>query len=110
MKLGKLRIWGSRLRSLLAAFAVLVLLVTLAPPTWYARMLAGSWTDPQGATLIVLGGDSIDNRMIGLGSYWRTIYASMAWNEGHFRYLLLSGEPSVTEPMRDLLLSTGVPR
>jgi len=95
-------------RAAVTAFGALVLLVTVAPPRWYATLLAGPWNDPTGPTLIVLGGDSLD-RILGESSYWRSVYAVRAWREGGVRRIILSGDEAVTEPMRDFLVGGGVP-
>ena len=89
---------GRIARNGLAALGLVLLLVTLAPPRWYVNRLAGSWNDPKGATLIVLGDDSVDGRVLGESSYWRSVYAILAWKEGGFRRVLLSGAASITHP------------
>ncbi len=94
---------------LLALLGALLLLVTLLPPRWYVIGLAGVWNDPPGATLIVLGADSLDGQMLGVASYWRSVYAILAWREGGFGHLILSGETSVTAPMRDFIVAQGIP-
>lgn len=88
---------------------VVVLLATLAPPRWYIAWLAGAWTDPKGNVLVVLGGDGVDENMLGQTSYARSVYAVWAWREGGFQQVLLSGPKSVTDPMKDFLVSQGVP-
>jgi len=94
---------------LLALLGALLLLVTLLPPRWYAVRLAGAWTDPRGATLIVLGADRLDGQMLGVASYWRSVYAVLAWRKGGFGHLILSGEAGVTAPMRDFIVAQGIP-
>jgi uncharacterized SAM-binding protein YcdF (DUF218 family) len=86
-----------------------LLFVTLLPPRWYVRWLAGDWTDAPGGVLIVLGGDTLDGRMLGTSSYWRSVYATWAWREGTFRHLILSGAEATTLPMRDFIVCQGVP-
>lgn len=88
--------------------------MTATPVTgWTARWLAGSWKDPQGNVLIVLGGSLLDKDLIGMNSYWRAIYATLAWREGGFRHIVLAGggegETPIAVPMRQFLLCTGVP-
>src|SRR5271165_5280295 len=83
--------------------------VTVAPPRWYVQWLAGPWNDPHAPVLIVLGGDALDGKMLGQGSYWRTIYGIMAWREGGFRRVTLSGEHSIVDPMRDYMICQGIP-
>ncbi len=92
-----------------AALGALMLAVTFTPVVpWYARLLAGDWTDGKGDTLIVLGGGTIDNRTLAHGSYWRCIYGDLAWREGGFRNVVVSGE-GVAPLMRDFLVCRGVP-
>ena len=100
---------GRFLRLLLAGLGALVLLVTLAPPRAYLRWLTGPWNDPRAPVLIVLGGDSLDGKMLGESSYWRTIYAIWTWREGGFKHVILSGDQQITLPMRDYLVCQGVP-
>lgn len=90
------------------------LAVTLTPVTrWAARWLAGPWQDPQGDVLIVLGGSLLDQDLIGVNSYWRAVYASLAWREGVFRHVVISGggpeRTPIAVPMRQFLVSMGVP-
>lgn len=98
--------WTARAVTLLG---FLVLLVTVLPPTWCIAWLAGPWTNSKGNVLIVLAGEGIDEQMLGQNSYWRSVYAVWAWREGSFQKVLLSGESKVTHPMRDFLVSQGVP-
>ena len=93
----------------LAAIGMLVVVVTATPLVkWWSRMLAGHWTDPRGEVLIVLGGGAMDGEVLALDSYWRCIYASLAWKEGTFRKIVVSGE-GVAPIMRDFLVAQGVP-
>jgi uncharacterized SAM-binding protein YcdF (DUF218 family) len=95
--------------SALAAFGAFVLLVTVLPPRWYVRALAGPMWAREGGVLIVLGAEQLDGQMPGEGSYWRTVYAVLAWREGTFRRVILSGDATITLPMRDFLVCQGVP-
>ena len=97
----------------LAAIGALWLLVTITPiDAWWTKALAGSWNDPTGEVLVVLGSDSVGD-MLGMSSYWRSVYAVRAWRQGGFRTVVLTGGPaagvSVAERMRDFLVSQGVP-
>ena len=86
-----------------------VALVSAVPVTaWYARALAGPWADPQGDVLIVLGGSAVDRDLFGPDSYWRTVYALMAYRQRPFRKILVCGA-GVAPPMRQFLVSAGVP-
>jgi len=93
---------------LLACLGALLVLVTVAPPRWYIQWLGSGWNHARGSVLIVLGGDSLETGMIGETSYWRSVFAVMAWRTGGFQHVILSGAAS-TIPMRDFLVSQGVP-
>ncbi len=91
------------------------MLVTVTPlVSWWAGVLAGPWQDPDGDVLIVLGGSLLENGVMGPSSYWRSTYAVLAWREGTFRRVVVSGGGptghSIAEPMRDFLECRGVPR
>ena len=101
-------LWRGLVRTL-AAFGALVGLVTVAPPRWYARTLAGAWPDARESVLIVLGGGVLDNGMLGDTSYLRSIFAVITWKGGAFRRLILSGDRQTTGPMRDFIVCQGVP-
>ncbi len=93
----------------IAFLGLLMLLVTVIPvDSWYARALAGQWNDPRGDTLIVLGGGTVGEGLIGLGSYWRTVYAVRAWRQGRFRQMIITGE-GAAPAMRDFAVAYGVP-
>jgi uncharacterized SAM-binding protein YcdF (DUF218 family) len=94
---------------LLACLGGLVALITIAPPRWYVNLLAGPWPAPRGAVLIVLGGDVMDNGMLGPTSYWRSLLAVLTWRDYSFRQVVLSGDLRATQPMRDFLVCQGVP-
>lgn len=100
----------------LAAVGLLFLTVTFTPlVVWWATLLAGPWHDPRGDVLIVPAGSSLVPGILGESSYWRSVYAVLAWREGSFREVILSGggdgqgaEP-VCETMRRFLEAHGVP-
>jgi len=98
----------------LAAIGFLYVLVSVTPiDRWWIRFLAGPWNDPKGDVLIVLGADSV-NDVIGAASYWRSVYAVRVWREGGFKEVIVCGGPgggplSISERMRDYMLSQGVP-
>ncbi len=93
-----------------AATGLLVLLVTFTPVTyWYGRLLAGRWDDPEGDTLIVLGGGDFSDGIPAESSIFRTVSALRAYQSGHFRKIVLVGY-SVGAEMRELLATRGVPR
>jgi len=95
--------------SLLIIVGALLVVVTVAPPRWYAQALSGLWTASSGSTLIVLGSDSIGEGILGESSYWRCVYAIRVWRESDFHHLILSGESEITVPMRNFIVCHGVP-
>ena len=112
---GRFRHALSLFRSGLAVLGILLVLVSVTPlVSWWAGTLAGPWQDPRGDVLIVLGGSLLENGVIGDSSYWRSTYAVLAWREGTFDRVVLSGggfeSSSIAEAMRDFLECHGVPR
>lgn len=98
------------LHATLAIFGLILVLVTVTPlERWYARALAGPWTDPEGDILIVLGAEAPGSRFIGQETYWRSVYAARAWRDGHFRTIVVCGGNGVAESMRDFLVFAHVP-
>ena len=47
--------------------------------------------------------------MLGISSYWRSVYTIRAWKEGGFGRLILSGKNDITAPMRDFIVFQGIP-
>src|SRR5207253_1744075 len=82
--------------------------------SWWAGVLAGPWEASNGDVLIVLGGSLLGDRVMGQSSYWRSTYAVLAWGEGPFHRVVVSGGgpagTSIAEPMRDFLECHGVPQ
>lgn len=105
-----IRAWAG-LERVLAALGLLLVLISATPAVnWIARALAGPWTDSRAGVLIVLGGNSApDGVVIGESSYWRAVYGVLAWKEGGFRQVVLSGGTSTVEPMKRFMVSEGVP-
>jgi uncharacterized SAM-binding protein YcdF (DUF218 family) len=103
---GSLLKWFWRFAALLGC---LVLLVTVTPVLryWVASLSTG-WGNGRGDTLIVLGQDVTAPDMLGVGSYWRSFYAVLAWRENHFRRIVVSGKDAAPL-MRDLMVNQGVP-
>lgn len=100
--------------SFLAGLGLLFVVVTVTPlVSWWAGVLAGPWEDPPGDILIVLGGSIHEEGILGESSYGRSVYAVLAWREGGFRQVILSGGGpeghSIVAPMRDFLECHGVP-
>jgi uncharacterized SAM-binding protein YcdF (DUF218 family) len=97
----------------LAALGFLVVFVTVTPlVNWWAEKLSGPWYDAKGDTLIVLGGSMLDHGVIGLSSYWRSVYAMRAYESGGFRRIVVSGggvDNPVSVAMGHFLVCSGVP-
>ena len=88
--------------------------VTFTPIVgWWANALAGPWLDPRGDVLIVLGGAADNDGVMGQSSYLRSTYAFMAFTEGGFREVVISGGTQdaapVAESMRGYLVCLGIP-
>jgi uncharacterized SAM-binding protein YcdF (DUF218 family) len=108
------RMLRATISTTLAAVGLLVLIVTLTPVvSWWARALAGPWTDPSGQVLVVLGGSILDDGTIGQSSYWRSVYAALEFRRGQYASVVLSGggddRTPVAEAMRTFLQCSGVP-
>ncbi len=112
-RLGPLQALLRAAKNALATLGLLVVLVTVTPLTgWWAARLAGPWTDPKGDILIVAGGSSLGNGMIGSSSYWRAIYAAMSYRDGGFRKVVVTGggDPTpVAKSIAEYLVAQGVP-
>ena len=104
-------VW-SRLRSaavlVCACVGLVFLLATFSPfVRWYARTLRGSWSDPRGDTLIVLGGASLEG-FPAENTVLRCMYAASAYRARGFRKVVVTGY-RVGAHMRSLLIAEGVP-
>lgn len=97
----------------LAALGFLLVFVTVTPlVNWWAEKLSGPWFEAKGDTLIVLGGSMLDHGVIGLSSYWRSVYATRAYQSGGFRRIVVSGgevDNPVSVAMEQFLVCSGVP-
>lgn len=107
---GWVLIWSQRVLALVGA---LVVLVTVTPVvSWWATWLAGPWNDPGGNVLIVLGGASDSNGIIGRSSYLRCQYAILAYRHGGFEKILLTGggmPVPVATAMKRFMVGGGIP-
>jgi uncharacterized SAM-binding protein YcdF (DUF218 family) len=107
---------GKLQRITVGGFACLGLLVTVVTVTplvsWMSGKLAGPWDNPHGDLLVVLAGSGLENGTIGLSSYWRCVYAVMAFHEGGFRQILVtgggSGDAPIAVSMQKLIVFLGV--
>jgi len=106
------RIW----KLLVAFLAVVGLLVGAAMFTplvpWWAQKVGGPMDDPTGEVLIVLSGSALEDGIIGLSSYWRSVYAVRAYRKTPFAKVVISGGGRfhVSATMREFLVSQGVPQ
>lgn len=99
---------------LLAAAGALLTLVTLTPLVqWWTRALAGAWSETDGAVLVVLTGSDLDDGILGYSSYWRAVYAVLAWRTRRPAEIWISGggpmEVPMAESMKTFLVASGVP-
>ena len=98
-----------------AALGLTLVLVTCTPLVqWWAIQLAGPWTEARGDVLVVLTGNILSDGIIGETSYWRSAYTVMAWREGGWRQVIVSGGGGgavlpVGEAMKIFLESGGIP-
>lgn len=111
---GMLRIFRS-LRTVLALLGGVWLVVTftgLVP--WWAGRLAQPWGSGDGDVLIVLGGDNLNDNVLGLSSYWRSVYTVRAMRAHHFQRVIITGgnpsraRPALAELMRDVVRAHGI--
>ncbi len=104
----------SWLQRIFAGLGLCLAVVTLLPiDRLWLQATSGPWNDPKGDILVVLGGDSLPD-MIGLSSYWRSVYAARIWREGGFSQIVVSGGQAgvgavIAEQMREFLVFRGVP-
>jgi uncharacterized SAM-binding protein YcdF (DUF218 family) len=97
------------LAGICACVGLVVLFATFTPfVRWYGVKLAGPWNDPEGDTLIVLGGGDLLDGIPSQDTLYRCIAALRAYQAGHFRKVVLVGS-AVSAEMRDLLAWRGVP-
>ena len=91
----------------MAAIGIWWLIATLTPVNdWWAARLAQPWDSGIGDTLVVLGGDSLSDTVLGSSSYWRAVYAVRAIREHPFKKVIISGGSS--PGMRDFLKGHGI--
>jgi uncharacterized SAM-binding protein YcdF (DUF218 family) len=98
----------------LAALGLLVVVVSFTPlVSWWGEGLAGAWDDSPGETLVLLGGSSWDDAIIGSSSYLRCTYAIQTYRMGEFQKILISGGGErgapISESMRMFLTAEGIP-
>jgi uncharacterized SAM-binding protein YcdF (DUF218 family) len=111
------RIFRGLVKVAAVALLVVFVLVHFTPLVpWYARKLAGDWTDADGDILIALSSDLEADGVLGYNSYLRTLYAVRAYRGHPFTLVVFSGgrDPngpvSNAEAMAEFAIAYGVPR
>ena len=100
---------GSLFVKALACLGAFTLFIVVTPTvSWWSNWLSGKWTEEHGENLIVLAGSSLDQGILGDNTYGRCVYTILAYREGHYRKIVLSGKGS-SLLMRDFLVSHGIP-
>jgi len=101
--------------SALAFWVVVLLHVTPLVPA-VTRLLTDRWEEPEADTLIVLGAEQLSDGTLGIASYWRTVYAVRAYQQGKCRKIVFSGgkmgdfnQPSLAAEMSRFAMAMGVP-
>lgn len=113
MRMTAAKLWRAGI-GLLAAAGALLGLVTFTPLVqWWTRALAGAWSEADGAVLVVLTGSDLDDGILGYSSYWRAVYAVLAWRTRRPAEIWISGggpmEVPMAESMKTFLVASGVP-
>jgi uncharacterized SAM-binding protein YcdF (DUF218 family) len=104
-----LRAAGRWFTHLFATIGLIVVLVTITPVVgWWAHAYSGSVDQPKGDVLIVLSAALDDHGLLSFSSYWRARYALLAWQNGGFQKIVISGGggPGIS----NFLIAEGVPR
>jgi uncharacterized SAM-binding protein YcdF (DUF218 family) len=99
-----------------SATLVLLLAIHLTPLTHYwARALAGNWTDGTGKTLVVPAAELESDGVLGPSTHLRTLYALRVYRESPFQTIIVTGGSQSNPPhpageaMRAFLIANGVP-
>ncbi len=93
---------------LLAAIGLVAVLVSVTPiDTWWAHAYAGSIDQPRGDVLILLSAAHDDQGFISYSSYWRARYALLAWTNGGYKKIVITG--GADSAIRDFLVAGGIP-
>jgi uncharacterized SAM-binding protein YcdF (DUF218 family) len=90
-------------------FGLLAAIVLSTPlVVWWGRALAGPRNDPEGDRLVVLMGSTLDDGQLGQSSYWRAVYAVIAWREHPYQTMIVSGRGGAT--IAKFVEASGVPK
>jgi uncharacterized SAM-binding protein YcdF (DUF218 family) len=103
---------GGVVRWLTQALAIvgLITVLSIATPVvaWWARAYSGPLQQPKGDVLILLSAANDDRDVISYSSYWRARYALIAWQNGGFQKIVISG--GAGPGILNFLVAEGVPR
>lgn len=97
--------WITRVLSVIGLITVLALVTPI--DYWWAHAYSGPIHQPNGDVLIVLSAASDDKGLISFSSYWRARYALLAWKEGGFQKIVISGGGS--PGIENFLIMEGIP-
>jgi uncharacterized SAM-binding protein YcdF (DUF218 family) len=98
-----------RLSQILATVGLMTVLSIATPlVAWWARGYSGPLEQPKGDVLILLSAANDDRDVISYSSYWRARYALIAWQNGGFQKIVISG--GAGPGILNFLVAEGVPR
>jgi uncharacterized SAM-binding protein YcdF (DUF218 family) len=95
--------------------ALLVFLSVTPVVPWAARLLGGGGDyNARGDVLVVLSGSLFEPGIMGESSYWRSVNAVLAYKNGGFQKVVVTGGSDPRSPISTLiatfLVASGVPR
>lgn len=97
------------LRGLVCFCGLMLIAATLGfPLEYWANGLSVPWRTENSGTLIVLSGDIVAPDMIGMTSWWRSVYAVREWRTGRYSRIVVTGK-NIAPLMKDLMVEEGVP-
>ncbi len=106
---GKVKSLSSLLVKAFACLGAFTLFIVVTPAvSWWSNRLSGKWTTEHGENLIVLAGSSLDEAILGDDTYGRCVYAILAYRQGQYQKIVLSGKDS-SLLMRNFLVGHGIP-
>lgn len=92
-----------------ALLGLAVVLITATPlVSVWANALSGAWDYSGGETMIVLGGGIIEPDYLSYSSYWRSLYAALAWHEGGWTKVVVCGGTGA-QAMKRFMIASGIP-
>lgn len=94
-------------RTLATVGLVVVLVIATPVDRWWAHAYAGSVDQPRGDVLILLSAANDDHGFISYSSYWRARYALLAWKNGGYTRIVITG--GADSAIRDFLVAEGIP-